>query len=386
MRPRCGLVPSCWLLLASCAGVAPDPSAASIDGLAVVTLDAAAAEALRAAEQEAVEAAAARRFEAAGRAARAALAVDPRAARARAVLGVVALHRASESDPIEWRGLRRGETELALARQLAPNDAVVGRMHAAFLAESGHTSAAAQAAEDALARCEDAPDDERAALLGAAATYRYELGEERAALPHLRAYVALRPEDAGAHFRLGASLLVIARTPQGVPPPYRRAQAEALESARAFARCLELSPEDEEAALSVATATLRAAALARLDRASDRAARAAEAAGLEQRALDHLRAAADRFGDSAEARFRAGVVAAQLGQPDLAQASYRAALERDGGHVGSLLNLASMESARGERAAAQARLERALAEDARSPRLSGEERRRIAAWLAGAPR
>ncbi len=382
MRPRCGLVSTCCVLLASCAGVAPDPESASIDDLAVVTLDADAEATLRTAEREAVAAVEQRSYAAAAQAAEDARGRAPRSARARAVLAMVALHRASEQDPIEWRGLRRGESELALAQQLAPGDALVGRMHAEFLAETGHTSAAARAAEEALERCADAPDEERAALLGVAATYRYELGEERAALPHLRAYVALRPADAAAHFRLGACLLVIARTPQGVPPPYRRAQAEAQESARAFARCLELAPEDEDAALSIATAQLRAAELARLDRGRAREEREADAAALEQQALGHLRSVADSFAGSAEARFRLGVVAAQLEEQELAQASYRAALERDAEHVGSLLNLAAIESSRGERAAARALLERALAADGRLPQLSGPERRRITEWLA----
>src|SRR5690606_20292251 len=109
-----------------------------------------------------------------------------------------------------------------------------------------------------------APASELSALLGTAGTYRYELGEERAARPHLEAYVALRPDDSAAHFRLGASLLSIANTPLGSPPPYAIAQAEAEAAAAAFARCYELAPGDEDAALSVVTAWLRAAELAAL--------------------------------------------------------------------------------------------------------------------------
>lgn len=254
-------------------------------------------------------------------------------------------------------------------------------MQAVFLAEAGHLSAAAAAAEAALARCGDAPAADKAALLGVAGTYRYELGEERAALPHLRAYTGLRPDDAAAQFRLGASLLVVAETPQGSPPPYAASQARAEEAAAAFQRCADLAPGDEDAWCSVANAKLRAAALARLRRDADGAARAAEADALEQQALAHLRGVADRFQASAEARFRLGVVAAQLGELQLAEASYRAALERDATHAGSAINLAGLLAARGQDEEARRLLRQLLRADAPGAEVSPGERRRIEAWL-----
>ncbi|MCK5941430.1 MAG: tetratricopeptide repeat protein [Planctomycetes bacterium] len=384
MLLRFGIVCSSLLLWSACAGVAPDPQQVSIDSLPVVALD----DELRARvaefEQAAIDAVMRRRYQEAEALARRVLATDPRSARARAVLGMVELQEAARQDPIEWFGLRRGESQLALARQLAPEDAFVGWMHAVFLAESGHMSAAAVAAEEALQRAAEAPAAEKAALLGIAGTYRYELGEERAALPHLRTYVSLRPDDATAQFRLGASLLSVANTPQGVPPPYRQAQSDAEQAARAFASCYELAPGDEDAALSVATAMLRAAELARMKRAGDGAAREQEAANLEQSALEHLKQVADRFADSAEARFRLGVVAARLGQPELARASYLAALERDGDHAGSLMNLAALAVERGEQDQARGLLRQLLAADEARRELSRDERRAIERWLAGA--
>ena len=80
-----------------------------------------------------------------------------------AVRGMVTLQQAAAVDPIEWRGLRQGESEMAVARLLAPADAFVGWLHAVFLSESGHVSAAAAAAEAALERCADAPAAEKAA-------------------------------------------------------------------------------------------------------------------------------------------------------------------------------------------------------------------------------
>jgi tetratricopeptide (TPR) repeat protein len=381
MRLWCGIGPSVLLLLSGCAGVAPDPEKVSIDSLPIVELADDVREQCQEFEQAAIDAVVRRRYGEAEAIAARVLATNPRSARARAVLGMVRLQEAAQQDPIEWFGMRRGEAQLALARQLAPADAFVGWMHAVFLAESGHMSAAAKAAEDALERCREAPAAEKAALLGIAGTYRYELGEERAALPHLRTYVSLRPDDATAQFRLGASLLSIARTPQGVPVPYQQAQTDAQQAAQAFARCVELAPGDEDAALAIATATLRAAELARLKPSKDGAARDREVAGLEQQALDHLRSVADRFPDSAEARFRLGIVATGLGQPELAEASYLAALEREPSHTGSLLNLATLAAEKGESEQARRLLQRLLDADATRGDLSRDERQRIQRWL-----
>ena len=183
LRPASFALPLCSLF-AACAGLAPDPDEVSIESLPVVELSSAERDAVDESEQEAIEACGQRRFEQAERAALAALDADPRRARARAVLGLTMLWRASESDPIEWRGLRAGERELRLAQLLAPDDAYVGRLHAVFLFEAGHVSAAAEAAEQALQCAADASDEERADLLRLAGDYRYELGEERLAQPH----------------------------------------------------------------------------------------------------------------------------------------------------------------------------------------------------------
>ncbi|MGC6486265.1 MAG: hypothetical protein ACON4Z_01340 [Planctomycetota bacterium] len=378
----CSGVPS-WscLLLTACAAVAPDPAGVSVDALPQVELGDRRRAERDDAVQRAVEAVVQQRYAEAGAAARAALGLAPRAARARAVLAMVDLQEASAQDPVEWRGLRRGEAQLATARALAPADAFVGWMHAVFLAETGHVSAAAAAAEDALARCGSAPAAEKAALLGIAATYRYELGEERAAVPHLRAYTALRPDDATAQFRLGASLLVVAETPQGAPPSYAAARSSAEEAADAFQRCVDLAPGDEDAACAVARALLRAAALTRLQRAGEGDAREAAAAELEQRALAKLRAAAERFEASAEVRFRLGVVAARLGEQQVAEASYRAALERDAAHAGSAMNLAALLAEREQVEEARSLLRRLLDAAPSQTALTPGERRRIEGWL-----
>ena len=370
------------LLLAACAGVAPNPASVSADSLPVRTLDDQARNACVECESEAVAAVVSRDYSAAAAAAERALALDPRSARGHAVLGMVAFDRASAVEPVDYYELRRGEALMALAQQLGPYDAFVGWIRAVFLAESGHLSAAAVAAEQALERCIDAPAADQAALLGIAGTYRYELGEERAAFPHLQAYTSLRPRDATAHFRLGASLLVMSKTPQGVPPPYRQAQAYAEQSVDAFRRCVELAPGDEDAWLSIAAAQLRAAELARLKRDGDADERAQEAAAYEQQALDHLTAVTERFADSAEARFRLGVVAGRLGRDAASRAAYEAALARDPDHAGSLMNLAAAAVAAEDVDAARLLFERLLAADERRRALTSDERESVEAWLA----
>ena len=90
---------------------------------------------------------------------------------------------------------------------------------------------------------------------------------------------------------------------------------------------------------------------------------------------------AEAFPDSAEARFRLAVVAKEQGDQELAEASYRAALERDAGHEGSLMNLATLAVEAGDVDRARALLERLLRSDAERRGLTGDERQRVRAWL-----
>lgn len=370
-----------WLavpFLAACSAVSPDPSKATIDDLPEVTLSEADRARCDELEAAAIDAVVRRRYEQAEQLADQVLAVQPRSGRARAVLGMVRLQMAARQQPSDWRAIRQGEVEMELARQLEPKSAFVGWMHAVFLAESGHMSAAAAAAEAALERSVDAPASERAALLGTAGTYRYELGEERAARPHLEAYVGLRPDDSAAHFRLGSCLLSIAKTPQGSPPPYGVAQAEAEAAAVAFARCFELAPGDEDAALAVATAWIRAAELADLQK---RAAKDEERDALYDKARSYLQDLAKQFPSNAEVYFHLGVLASTRDQEQEAQVAYLAALDRDRNHLGSLLNLASLMVAQGELEPARSLLLRAVADERAAGGLTGDERERILRWL-----
>lgn len=362
----------CAALAAACAGVSPRPELARADSLPTRTLSPAEGLQLAGFVDEAVQTVVLRRYDEAERLARAALGLDPRCARARAVLGMVMLQRAKLADPPDLFLANGGEVETVLAEQLAPADAFVGWMRAVFLAEAGHMSAAATAAEAALARTTAAPRNERAALLGVAGTYRYELGEERAALPLLQAYVGIRPEDAAAHFRIGSCLLRIAAVPYG---PKEKAlpvaQDNAEKAARAFARSFEQAPGDEDAALAVGAALLRAAELA---------GQRGDAAARDQRWRDaevQFEKAAGLFLGSAEALFRLGVVAEARGDAAAAQAAYGKALDRDAVHLGSLLNLAALLDDGKVPARVVELLQRALQADAANPGLTKDERRRI---------
>jgi len=362
-------------LLAACAGVTPRPESADATILPVREVSSAERQQLEQSVASAMSAVLLRRFEEAEHAARDALAIDPRSARARAVIGMAILHRASLSDPPDLRDANAGEFELRLALQLAPGDPFVGWMHAVFLAETGHMSAAAAAAEQALARAGNATSNELAALLGIAGTYRYELGEERAALPHLRSYLSLRQDDATAFFRLGSSLLRIAAVPQGLKAR-EVAKTQAIEAATAFGHCHELAPGDEDADLAVATSLWRACELATELGDADRDKLAADARA-------RLQQVAERFPASAEPWFRLGVIAEALKDPATAATVYRQALQRDGRHVGATLNLACLLDAQGDGGAARTLLQRLLTDAALSAQLTPRERNRVRERVGG---
>lgn len=376
MLSRCTAAIPLLLALAACAGVSPRPDALSPDSLPTPTVSDAARERLTKLVDQCVRDVVLRRYSEAERGAVEALEIDPRSARARAVRGIVLLQVAKEKDPADIFLANEGEAETVLAEKLAPQDPFVAWVRALFLAESGHLSAAAAVAEAAIERTRGAPPEERAPLFGLAGTYRYELGEERAALPLLRAYVGLRPDDATASFRIGSCLLRMAMLPVGPAATQdKNAQSEAEQAARAFQRCVELAPGDEDAWLAIGAATMRAAVLA------GKRALAAERERLMATALAQFRTVATRFPTNAEAMFRVGVVEEGAGRRDQAGIAYTMALERDADHLGSLLNLATLlEDERPERA--KGLLRRALDVEAGDGGLDAAERQRIAEFLA----
>ncbi|MCR9244523.1 MAG: tetratricopeptide repeat protein [bacterium] len=380
---------SVLLGLGACAGVSPRPNDATAESLPTRTFSADELSRLAALDEVLVDQIDRRRYEAAEQSVAAALELDPRSARAHAVRAILRLERAKEQEPPDLFWLNSGEADTVLAEQLAPKDPFVARMRAQFLAGSGHVSAAAAAAEAGLERAEGAPPDKLAALYGLAGTYRYELGEERAALPLLESFVELRPDDATARFRIGSCLLRKSMLPVG-PADTRLsvAQAEAERAARSFEKCVEIAPGDEDAALAVGAAWLRASELAgdRARAAEDQAAAGelvAQQAALFERAANQFTAVAARFERSAEAQFRIGVIAEMRSDPAAAAAAYEGALVRDANHLGSVLNLAAMR-VDSDAAASAELLRRALTIDRERGGLSKSERERIEKHLAPA--
>lgn len=372
---------------AACAGVTPRLERASAAELPIVSLSPEQQAEVRTSVERAMAAVILRHFEEAGAAADQALAIDPRAARARAVRALVLAQSAVGQDPPDLHTERAAECELAIAREIAPDDTFVGWVQALFLAEIGHVSAAAEVAETVLRRTENAPRSERAALLGIASRYRYELGEERAALPLLQEYTALRPDDVAARFRLGYTLLRLSSHVRDESVPVlqdARWQSEA--AVAAFARCAEQAPGDEDAHLAVATARLRAAEVqqllskaARTD--SDRSAAKAAAEEHRRQARAALQATAERFPASAEPPFRLAVLDQDRADAPAAMAGYEKALALDARHLGSLLNLARLCLDAGERDRATSLLREALASETATSRLSDDERKRIQRFL-----
>lgn len=382
---------STLLLVTSCllgCGVTPrvDIAATIADGLPMVEVGADDRLQLEVAVGRAMAAAAQRRFDDAARWATTALTIDPRSARARAVQGMALAEAAAKVDPPDLQGTRQAELELAIAMRLAPNDPFVGLMRALFLAEIGHTSAAAETAEAALRSTSTGSNAERAALLGLAGRYRYELGEERAALPLLQEYVVLRPDDRDARYQLGCTLLRLAAFPRderqaSLTDALRKAEA----AHEAFQRCHEQDPADLDAALAATEAHWRAAELA--DRVAKGARDELEQQALRASAATHRRACLETldrleasFPSAPEPSFRLAVLADHGGEAAAAIAAYERALQRNADHVDSLLNLAA-RLADTDPSRATALLRRALAapEGSRSP--DAGEKKRIETWL-----
>lgn len=349
-------------LLAACRAASPDPEALAAAALPELQLDAAATAAAAEAADRAVAALDARRLELAEELARDVLARAPRQPRARAVLGLCLLRRAQTVTPADLHLQNTADGETLRASRLAPSDLVVGRLRAQFLAAVEHLAAAAATGEAVLAQNQPDAGDDYVALLACCAEWRYELGEERLARRHLEPLTELRPDNATAWFRLGYCWLREADAVGG-----------ARAAVRAFARCAELAPGDEDVLLAAGKARLRAAGLG-------------DAAALPA-AAETFAAAQQQFPQSAEAAFCHGVVLQRLQQKDAAAAAFEQALQRDPEHLGALLDLAALRLAEPATAAAgRALLRRALAAGStgRQP-LSPRERQQIEAALALPP-
>ncbi|MBZ0150319.1 MAG: tetratricopeptide repeat protein, partial [Planctomycetes bacterium] len=131
-----------------------------------------------------------------------------------------------------------------------------------------------------------------------------------------------------------------------------------------------LAPGDEDAALAVATALLRAAEL-------DKQLGESAASTVRERAVQQLQAVAEQFPVSGEALFRLGVLAEAQQDLDGARARFQDALQRDPAHLGALLDLAALCEAAGQHDEATALLQRVVKDASARERLSDDEWRRL---------
>lgn len=357
-------VPMAASLLIGCAGVSPLPQDLADRDLPEASTDPEVVAQVAEWTKKARLALDAQAFEEAEELAEEAISVDAGAWRARAVLGNALMRQSQAVQPPDLQLQNRGDGETLTAERHAPNDPAVGLLRVEFLAGTGHLSAAAAAGESFLERIRPNEDADYVGLLAATAGACYELGEERRALPLLQQLVGYRPDSSEAQFWLGyCGLQTAINTSQGD------------QAVRAFARCAELSPEDEEAQLALLAAYSKCIELA--TEAGD----AEKVDGYRSRALQLCDQLAQRFANQAEPWFRRGVLL-EAPQPEEAMAAYRKALDLDAEHLGALLNLASLLYADGEGAEAAKDLwRRALAADTETGGLTAEERRRILALL-----
>ncbi|MBK8980629.1 MAG: hypothetical protein IPM29_32395 [Planctomycetes bacterium] len=347
----------CAALAAACSAPAPDPLAMRDDLPAAVDVPAERRPALDAAAAAARAELRAGEFPAARRAAAEVLAVDPRHARARAVLGAALAGEAQREAPPELATWRRAEGELLRADRLAPDDPVVAALHVGFLIADGHLSAAAERAERGLAAV---PDDLE--LLELAGRARFDLGDEQRTRELALRQVARDPQAASAWWR---AAWCAARLAAGALDDAERTPL--LEAARdGFRAYRELAPLDPDGYAGEARV--------RHELLASNAARSPDAV----RPILELWTAAELLRPQAgDYAFGRAVAHELVGERDAAEAEYRDALAIDAAHLPSLLNLGALLADAERPAEAAAVLRRALALG-----VHGDERDRIEAWLA----
>ncbi|MEM7199855.1 MAG: tetratricopeptide repeat protein [Planctomycetota bacterium] len=275
-----------------------------------------------------------------------ALALDPRSARAHAVLGRCLMEEAAAQQPPELADWRRAEGELRLAARLAPDDVEIAILLGEFLQADGHLAAATEVLASALDR-----EPDHVGCLAAAARLHFELAEERAALPLLRRLRQLRPDDRESLLRLAHCELALARTERRLPGGGPNAVAGLERAAAAFSAYRRAVPEDAAGWVGEGFARLT---LWREAGADPSAADLAEVEAL-------FEGASDRWSSSPEPEFNLGVVRELRNDAPGARDAYGRALERDPEHLPALLNLAASLADAGRETEAEDFARRALA-------------------------
>ncbi|MEE2888298.1 MAG: tetratricopeptide repeat protein [Planctomycetota bacterium] len=370
---RCDLVRTLCLfgilgIFGACSTPGPSPAEWEALDLPNVTLDAEDRNTVASLTEDAGRALAAGRITEAARIAERALWVDPRAALARAILGIALLEPAMQEDPPALAWMERAEGELRLARRLDPDNPQIAMFYARFLEVDGQMSLAAKVLDDLLVKL---PDHLSALRVGS--RLHFELGHERQAGELLERLVERSPEDSDAWYRLALCQLRLAEAIErgdtelrvDVPQVVRDSYLRSAESYRAY---IGLRGDDVEGFIGEATARFRALVAHQVE-----ATRKAEIAEV----LAILSKAARVDSKSAAPLHNQALVHQHLGDQAKARAAYEAALLRDKNFLPSILNLAHILDADGEHAAARALCQRALA-----LKPTDSEARRLRAYLS----
>ncbi len=352
-------------LLAACSSPGPLPEEMAANLPAQRQLSPATQERVRKLTQDALLGLLAGNYPLATQEALAAIAVDPRAARARAVLGRCLLQQAQEVQPPELSLMQRAEGEMLRAKRLDPDDPEIGVFYAQFLIIEGHLSRAAEELDQVLGLHAN-----HLSALRTASEIRYEMGEERAALPLLQRLLVNDPEDSQAVYRLGHCQLRLAEAAarrDSMESPMPDPQALYQQAALSFQRYQSLQPGNADGFLGEGHALFQAMCLS----ASDEA----DAAAVEK-VLGTFKQAGSLRPKSPVPLHSRAVVHEYLGRLPEAQSLYELALLLNPDYLPSILNLAALAAAAGDHQAALEYCRHALQLDP-----SVQEKRKLQAFL-----
>jgi Flp pilus assembly protein TadD len=356
-----------------CSAPGPTPPEYADRHLAGATLEPAVQERLHRDTAVALGAIRAGEFEEAADRAERVLRVDPRAGLAHAVLGRALAARAGRSDPPDLPLMERAEGEILLARKIDPNHGDILWLHAGFLEVDGQVTLAATVLDELL--------DSHPRHLGglrAASRIRFELGQERASRPLLIRLLQVTPKDAAAVFRLAHCRVRLAEavargdTDMPIKDPANAARRDFRVAAQTFRDYQALAPRDVDGFLGEAHAGFAAAQLLPV-------ASAVQAETEIEQVLAILTRAQEVDATAPGPAHTRGVILEHLGRSADARAAYESAIAKDAKFLPSILNMAHLLDANGDKKTARVYCQRAL-----ELSVSNGERRRLQKYLAAA--
>jgi len=300
---------------------------------------------------------------------------NPRAGLARAIRGRVLAARATRSNPSDLPVMERAEGEILLALKVDPRNPEIQLLHSEFLELDGQVTLAATVLDGLL---ESRPG--HVGALRAASRLRFELGQERVARPLLIRLLEATPKDAAAVFRLAHCRVRLAEavargdTPSRLKNPKEAARKSYLGAAQTFRDYQALRDRDVDGYLGEVHALFLAAQLLPVASASKSATEIQHALSI----LDRAEAVDAKAPGTAHSR---GAILEHLGRHAEARNAYEAAIARDDKFLPSILNMAQLLDATGDKKTARVYCQRAL-----ELGVSSSERRRLQLYLDQAKR